>query len=74
MNKVNKSKGMMLIISLLLRNKFIRKEDIINQLEINDVTFRRYMQEVRVYLANFNEPYELIYNRKNETYEIIENK
>lgn len=51
-----------------MTKKRFSKEEIQRVISIRDVTLRRYIQELRAYLINFNEPYELIYNRKNDEY------
>lgn len=58
----------MYLLSVLITNKQISKEDIKNKLEISDLTFRRYMQEIRAYLINFELPYEVIYLKSEEVY------
>ena len=66
--KVNKAQALMYLLSALITNKNINKEDIKNKLEISDLTFRRYMQEIRAYLINFELPYELKYLKSEEVY------
>lgn len=66
--KVNKAQALMYLLSVLITNKQISKEDIKNKLEISDLTFRRYMQEIRAYLINFELPYELKYLKSEEVY------
>ena len=70
--KVNKAQALMYLLSLLITNKQISKEDIKNKLEISDLTFRRYMQEIRAYLINFELPYELKYLKSEEIYYLKE--
>lgn len=66
--KVSKTQALMYLLSVLITNKQISKEYIKNKLEISDLTFRRYMQEIRAYLANFELPYELKYSKSEEVY------
>lgn len=66
--KVNKTQALMYLLNVLITNKQISKEYIKNKLEISDLTFRRYMQEIRAYLANFELPYELKYSKSEEAY------
>ena len=70
--KVNKAQALMYLLSVLITNKQISKEDIKNKLEISDLTFRRYMQEIRAYLINFELPYELKYLKSEEVYYLKE--
>ena len=66
--EVNKTQALLYIFETLLSKRKITKNDVLNQITISDLTFRRYIQELRAYLLNFNEPYEIIYNRKNDEY------
>lgn len=58
----------MYLLSALIKNKQISKEDIKDKLEISDLTFRRYIQEIRAYLINFELPYELTYLKNEDIY------
>ncbi len=58
---------------LAIFNKFqtetiVKKEEIMDELLINDLTFKRYIKEIRVYLAKTNSPYRIKYNRKRDEY------
>ena len=66
--KVNKTQGMLFIFDMLKSKGFINKEEIIEQLEISNLTFKRYMQELRAFIYNFNTQYELIYVRSENKY------
>lgn len=66
--EVNKTQALLYIFETLLNKRKITKNDVLNQINISDLTFRRYIQELRAYLLNFNEPYEIVYNRKNDEY------
>ena len=66
--RVAKSQGVLYIFNLLLKNKYIIKENIMNDLEITELTFWRYIQEIRAFIFNFNLSYELKYDRNEEKY------
>lgn len=66
--EVNKTQALLYTFETLLNKRKITKNDVLNQITISDLTFRRYIQELRAYLLNFNEPYEIVYNRKNDEY------
>ena len=66
--EVNKTQALLYIFETFLNKRKITKNNVLNQITISDLTFRRYIQELRAYLLNFNEPYEIIYNRKNDEY------
>ena len=66
--KVMKGQGLLYIFNILKEKGRVKKEEIINALEITDLSFWRYIQEIKAFIYNFNLPYELIYDRKNEVY------
>ena len=66
--KVNKTQALLYILSTLVKFGYISKEDITQEIEISDLTFRRYIQELRAYLANFDSGRELIYDKKEDKY------
>ena len=68
--KVNKSQAVMLILFTLLNRKSLTKEEIKEIIDIADISFKRYMQEIRAFLANFDIGLEVIYNRKEAKYYI----
>ena len=70
--KVNKTQALLYIFALLLKRKSIAKKEVMSELEISDLTFRRYMQEMRAFLANFSMPYELVYDRVSDEYYFFE--
>lgn len=70
--KVNKTQALMYLLNVLITNKQISKENIKNKLEISDLTFRRYMQEIRAYLINFELPYELKYLKGEDIYSLVD--
>lgn len=66
--RVNKTQALLYIFEALLKEGSIKKEDMMQQLEITSLTFKRYMQEIRAYAFNFFKKYELIYSRKEDRY------
>ena len=66
--KVNKVQAIIYMFSLLQKSKKITKDVVCQKILISDVSFRRYIQEIRAFLINFNEPYELIYLKKDDAY------
>lgn len=71
--KVCKSQGVLYIFDMLIRKRTLIKSDVMNELEITELTFWRYIQEIKAFMYNFNLPFELIYDRANETYKLIGN-
>ena len=70
--KVMKGQGLLYIFNMLKNRGYVKKEDIINDLEISELSFWRYIQEIKAFIYNFNLPYELIYDRKNERYSLTD--
>lgn len=66
--KVNKSQALMFIFETLLKVGYINRNIVKDNIEIKEVTFRRYIQEIRAYLVNFDEPYEVEYNKSEDKY------
>ena len=71
--RVNKSQSLLFIFETLLTKGSITKQEITNQLEISDLSFKRYIQELRAYIYNFSKDYELIYDRSLDKY-LLKNK
>ncbi|MCR4879487.1 MAG: hypothetical protein K5906_00820 [Bacilli bacterium] len=70
--RVVKSQGLLYIFEILKNEGLIRKEDILSELNINDLSFWRYIQEIKAFIYNFNLPYELKYDRKSAVYRLID--
>lgn len=66
--KVSKSQAILYIVLHLLEKGSVNKEEVMSAISISDLTFRRYIQEIRAYLINFNEPLELVYNKSSHEY------
>ena len=63
----------MYMIKILIETGSLRKEDIISLIDISDLTFRRYVQELRAFFMNFGMNEKLIYNREEDVYQLIDN-
>lgn len=66
--RVNKTQALLFIFYRLLKNKRITKAEVLDTVELNDLTFKRYMQELRAYFANFDLPYVIHYDRSENAY------
>ena len=69
--KAGKTQSVMYIFMNLLKHGSINKTDITEELEISDLTFRRYLQELRAFLVNFNFGYEIKYNKTDDVYFLV---
>ena len=66
--KVRKVQAVIFIFKTLLEKGYIKKKEIQSIISLQDVAFRRYIQELRAYLVNFSEPYEITYVKSEDIY------
>ena len=70
--KVNKSQALLFIFSVLKEKKCISKTYVQEHLDIPDLTFRRYVQEIKAFFYNFNINLTIKYSRSEEMYYLVE--
>lgn len=70
--RVNKTQALLYIYTCLLQNKKIEKKDVLGELEISGITFLHYIQELRAFFVNFDLDYEVVYQKFNNRYVLIE--
>lgn len=70
--KVSKSQGLLYMYDLLCKNKEFTREEVMDKLEIPPLTFHRYVQELKAFLANFINYKVLYYSRREEKYKLVE--
>jgi|GEM_PF-611681 len=68
--KVVKSQGLLYIFEMLKEKGSINKNEILSALEISELSFWRYIQEIKAFLYNFDMGYELVYDRRDEVYRL----
>lgn len=66
--KASKSQGMMFILNMLITNGRIDKKTVIKTLGISNLTFRRYIQELRAFYFNFMDHEEVVYDKASDSY------
>ena len=66
--KASKSQGMMFILNMLITNGRIDKKTVIKTLGISNLTFRRYIQELRAFYFNFMDHEEVVYDKASNSY------
>lgn len=66
--KVVKSQCVLYMFNVLKERGQLVKEDILSELEISELAFWRYIQEIKAFIYNFNLPYDLKYDRENNLY------
>ena len=52
--KVNKTQALLYMLMVLIENGQFSKVEILQEIDITEQTFRRYIQELRAFLSNFN--------------------
>ena len=62
---------MLALYDAFLSNSVVRKKDFLASVEISDISFKRYMSELRCYFTNFAPQYTIDYSRKEDTYHLI---
>ena len=70
--KVKKSQALLYIFDTLMKKGYITKEDALSDLEVSELNFWRYIQEIKAYLYNFDTRHELVYDRKSKRYKLVE--
>jgi hypothetical protein len=66
--KTTKSQAVLYLYACLLEKGSVEKSEIMDALELSDLTFKRYVSELRSYLMNFSRPEELVYLKKENRY------
>lgn len=66
--KSKKAQSVLYMFDMLKSRGYIKKEEVMDELEITELSFWRYLQEIEAFISNFNLPYELSYDRKKMIY------
>ena len=61
--KLSKAEAVLYLYDHFLENHVVIKEDTLFSIEITDLTFRRYMSEIRCYLQEFHPEMEIHYRK-----------
>lgn len=56
-----------------MKNHYLIKSDVQSELLINNLTFARYIQELRAFFYNFYTGYEITYVKKDDMYILEDN-
>ena len=65
---MNKCDIVLVIFYTLLKEKRLKKEDIMSEYEVSNATFARYIAEIRNFLLENEPALELTYSRKKKQY------
>ena len=66
--KVNKTQALLFMLITLFEHGKLSRKDILQEIDITEQTFRRYMQELRAFFSNFNIQNNIEYVRQEDIY------
>lgn len=64
----SKSFVILYLYDKFLKEKAIKKEDVLDELLVTEQTFKRYVKDIRKYLKETNSIYVIEYSRKEDLY------
>ena len=65
---MNKTNCILYMLNFLLDNGYLLQDTIMKELDINTLTFYRYIKEIKEYFTNYKKAYNLIYSRSDNCY------
>ena len=71
MMDLTKGQALLYIYNKLESEKMIIKTDIMDQCGLTDITFKRYIAEIRAYVKQFEDYHEIKYVRKKDIYLLV---
>jgi hypothetical protein len=66
--KTTKTQAVLLMYRMLEEKGYLKKEEVMRQLELSNLAFSRYISELRCFYMNFDVPEEVIYIKKDDCY------
>lgn len=70
--KISKAQSILRIYTVLLKEQAVDKDKLAQDLSLSDITWNRYLTEIRSYLENFDDSHELVYRRRDNRYVLKE--
>jgi hypothetical protein len=67
----NKTQTVLLIYYIFLSEGHLIKKDFLSRVEISDLSFKRYISELRCFFANFTPENSIVYDRRNDIYLLV---
>lgn len=64
----NKTQAVLRMYDWLRQDSCLVKKDFLAEIELSDISFKRYVSELRSYFMNFEPELELVYSRKDDAY------
>lgn len=68
--KASKTQAVLFMYNMLLEKGYIKKDKVIDILGISNLTFRRYIQELRAFYYNYMNHEEIIYHKDSNSYSL----
>lgn len=65
---IEKTQAVLFMYDLFLRDGRLIKDDFLSKVHVSDITFKRYVSELRCYFTNFSLPYDIRYSKKDGIY------
>jgi hypothetical protein len=66
--RTNKAQGVLYLLETLLDKGCLKKKEAMEALDITELTFRRYMSEIRCYFVNYERNEEVYYDKAHDLY------
>jgi hypothetical protein len=72
--KVTKTQAVLVLYDTLLHVGVVRKKEYLATIETSDISFKRYISELRCYFTTFSPIYDINYSRKEDAYYLVKTK
>ncbi len=63
-----KTQAVLLMYDFFLSQNQLAKKDFLGMVDVSDISFKRYVTELRAYFADFNPSLTITYSRKDDMY------
>jgi hypothetical protein len=70
----NKTQAVLFMYDVLLKDGHLNKADFLSKVDASDITFKRYVSELRCYFSNFALPYDIHYSKRDGLYFLVKVK
>lgn len=72
--ETNKTQAVLFMYDVLLKDGHLNKADFLSKVDASDITFKRYVSELRCYFSNFSLPYDIHYSKRDGLYFLVKVK
>jgi len=67
-----KTQAVLYLLDLFRKQGYVNKADFLSLIPVSEVTFRRYINELRCYASNFNLYFEITYDPQDGVYRLAD--